>query len=178
MYAPVTPDVDARCNHDFPGMAVRVGKISGITAVVGRFRGFQEFRAFRYREIQHRVDFLGRVAIPGERHAPKRLRPRIVRQGHVVGKLVPWEQPDHGRAGLEERDRLASGAELSRKTKGFVEGDALAHVRDAEGDDGQTGDWLWQFLTHVLPHSSLRAKRSNPRIRASAWIASSLRSSQ
>jgi hypothetical protein len=26
MYAPVIPDVDARCDHDFPGMAVRVGK--------------------------------------------------------------------------------------------------------------------------------------------------------
>jgi len=41
----VVTDLDAGCDHDFPGMVVRIGEITGIAAVVGLVRGFQQRRA-------------------------------------------------------------------------------------------------------------------------------------
>src|ERR1700761_8601087 len=121
-------------------MAVGIGKISGIAAVVGATRRLQQRRALRDRKLQDRVDLFGRVAVPRQGHATKTLRAWIWRQGRVLGELIPREQADRGRAGVEEGHRLAGGVEFSRKAERLVEGDAGAHVGHAQRDEGETRD--------------------------------------
>ena len=53
MYAPVVADFDVGCDHDLPGMTVRIGKIPGVAAVIGRLRRLEELRTFRDREIEN-----------------------------------------------------------------------------------------------------------------------------
>ena len=79
MHPPVLSDLDAWRDHDFPGMAVGVGEIAGITAVVGLMRRFQQRRALADREGQNRIDLVARGAVPGERDAAEGRGPRIVR---------------------------------------------------------------------------------------------------
>src|SRR3954469_18780191 len=45
MNPPVVADLDARCDHDFPGMIVGIAEIAGIAAIVGLARRLQQRRA-------------------------------------------------------------------------------------------------------------------------------------
>ena len=58
MHPPVLADLDARRDHDLPGMAVGIGEIAGIAAVVGLMRGLQQRRALADGERQNRIDLL------------------------------------------------------------------------------------------------------------------------
>src|SRR3981189_578273 len=111
--APVVSDLDAGGDHDFPGMIVRIGEISGIPAVIGCVRGLQQRRAFRDGEIENPIDLLRVAAVPCERHPAKRQRPRRSGKRDVVGELVPREQPDHGGPGVEEGGGFAASAHSS-----------------------------------------------------------------
>src|SRR5258705_7486025 len=55
---PVVTDFDAGGDHDFPGVAVGIAEIAGVTAVIGPVRGLQQRRAAGDCEIQHGVDLL------------------------------------------------------------------------------------------------------------------------
>jgi len=43
--APVLSHLDARRDHNFPDMAVGIGEISAIAAIIGQLRGLQQRRA-------------------------------------------------------------------------------------------------------------------------------------
>src|SRR3981189_3931626 len=120
MNAPFFTPADAGCDHGSPGMTVGIGKISGVAAVIGLMRWFQQRRTFRDRKFQHRIDLIHGAAVPGQRHPAKGLRTRMLRQRHVLRELIPREKPDCPAAGLEEPKSLAGSAKLSRKTKRFV----------------------------------------------------------
>src|SRR5262249_19075203 len=64
MQAAVFTQIDIGRDHDLPGMPIRIGKISGVSAVIGLVRGFEERSALREREGKHGIDLLGRVAVP------------------------------------------------------------------------------------------------------------------
>src|SRR6478752_6746341 len=153
MNPPVFTDLDAGCDHDFPGMIVGICKISGVTAIVGLVSWPQQRGPLGNREIQHRIDLLGRGAIPGERGSTKGLWPRLVRKRDVLRQLIPREQPDHGPACIKESNRLSGRAYLSRKTQCFIKRDTGAHVADAERNDRKARNW-W-FLTHATSYPTL-----------------------
>src|SRR6185295_1945256 len=72
---PVFREGHARRLHDLPNMAVRIGEVSAIAAVVGRLRLAQWLRTGRHGLGESRIDLGGRRAIPRQRRAAKGLRP-------------------------------------------------------------------------------------------------------
>src|SRR5689334_987055 len=146
-HSPVVADLDAGRNHDFPRIAVGIDEIPGIASIVGAARGFQQRRAFRDREFEHRIDLFGRIAVPGERKAAEGGRLFLVRQGRISSQFRARKQRDDGAAGVEERHRLAGCAEFSLKAQSLIEGDAFPDVADAECDDGESRNR--RLLTHI-----------------------------
>ena len=94
----------------------------------------------------------------------------------VLRKLIPWKQPDHRAAGLEEGNDLSGCTKFPRKAERLIERDAFAHVGDAERDHGEPRNRCLQFVTHLATFSSveapLRVGASNPVFAWRPWIAS------
>ena len=141
----IVADLDARGDHDLPGMVVRIGEISRIAAIFGLVRGLQQrARPWRRRnsstgstssvEPQFQASVTPRNAC-GRGWSGKR---RIMRQ------LIPRKQPEHRRRRCRRMRPPRRLRETScAKPERFVERDAGAHVADAERDDGQAWNRDW-----------------------------------
>src|SRR5215203_873492 len=104
MHAPDFPYLDAGCDHDFPGMIVRLDDIAALASVLRFMRELQQRGAFRYSEIEYLIDFFGAAAVPCQSHAAKCPRPRLFGKRDVLREQVPRKKPDHRSTGLEECD--------------------------------------------------------------------------
>src|SRR3569832_419725 len=131
----VVTDLNARCDHDLPDMAVGIGDIARITAVVGDISRLQQPGALRQRERQGCADLLDRAAVPGQRHATEAVRTRGIGQRGIAGEIGPWIQQHLRAAGVEVRYRLAGRAEFPGEAERRIERDASAHFADTERDD-------------------------------------------
>src|SRR5690349_16494319 len=83
----VVGEFEPRRPYHLPAMAVGIGEIAAIAAVVGPAGLPHQLGACRERRIERAIDLFRRPAVPGKRRAAKRLGSRLVRFGGIVGEL-------------------------------------------------------------------------------------------
>ena len=136
MDAAVVTDLDAGRDHDFPGMIVGIGEISGIAPYSVLCAGFNSDAPFEIAKSSTRST----SSIELQFHAS--VMPRNAGGRGSCGSVTSCAGSSHGNsasaASVEKRDGLARLAKFSDEAERLVERDAGAHVADAEGDNGQT----------------------------------------
>src|SRR5262249_9647714 len=122
---------------DFPGVSVRIGKISTIAAVIGLFRLAHQACAGLDRLGKDCVAFGRGGAVPGERRATERLGLGPPRRDPTLGQLPPVPyRPNH--AGLVDTPEFeAARAELSSEARRLVKTGTRVQAAATEGHRGQ-----------------------------------------